>query len=100
MLVNRVRGGEPDVPAEYAELFRGGSSGKGDFPPLAEVRAAFQRVQQEVLKLTELPYELGMKYGSSNSSLAEGLMFIHMHRGWHNGKIMTLRALVGKPIMY
>lgn len=100
VLLSKVHGGEPDVPAEYAQLFKQGSSGEGDFPPLSEVRATFQRVHEEILKLAELELDRELEGGPLSSTLAGALMFNNMHRGWHNGKIMTLRALLGKPVMF
>jgi len=99
-LVSQARGTELMVPASYGQLFAAGTSGEGPFPPLAEVRETFRRVNEEVLKLLELPCELEVPSGPGKSSLAQAVMFTIYHRGWHNGKIMTLRALLGKPIMF
>lgn len=99
-LVSRVRGGTPDVPEEYAELFKQGSSGDGSFPPLADVRAVAERVHANVLELVEVDAFQPLDGGSLYSNLGGALMFTQMHRGWHVGKIMTLRALLGKSVMF
>lgn len=100
VLVSSVRGGEPDVPKEYAELFQQGTSGEGNFPSLADVRATAERVQTSVLELVELDPLQALDGEPLYSNVGGALMFTHSHRAWHTGKIMTLRALLGKPIMF
>lgn len=99
-LVSRVRGTDLIVPASYKDLFQSGTSGEGPLPTLAEVRETFRRVNEEMVNLLELPCELEVQTGPNKSTLAQSIMFAIYHRGWHNGKIMTLRALLGKPVMF
>lgn len=100
VLISQVLGGEPDVPAEYAELFKQGSSGEGDFPAFADVRAVAERVQAKMLELADVDPLQELDGGSLYSNVGGALMFTLQHRGWHTGKIMTLRALIGKPVMF
>lgn len=100
LLISDVLGGEPDVPEEYAELFKQGSSGEGDFPPLADVRAVAESVQAKFLDLVDVDPFQELDGAPLYSNVGGALMFTHTHRGWHTGKIMTLRALIGKPIMF
>ncbi len=91
--------GAVSVPPTFAELFRSGTGGKGTYPPLAEVTSALGAAQEglaEVARGTDLakPVE-----GRSYSTVGELLLFACFHRGYHYGKIATLRALLGKPIV-
>lgn len=99
-LVSQVLGGEPGAPEEYARWFKQGSSGEGDFPSLADVRAVARRVQSRVLELADMDLSQPLDGGGAYSNIGGALMFTLLHRGWHTGKIMTLRALVGKPVMF
>ncbi len=99
-LVREVAGGELLVPAEYGQLFRQGSTGEGPLPALAEVRAEFQRAHQGLVHLAETadlnqPADGGIEY----STVGGALSFMNMHRGYHIGKVFTLRALLGKPLL-
>lgn len=86
------------APSSFEQLFKSGTGGTGHYPPLAEVTAAFVTAQQglaEVARSTDLarPVE-----GRSYSTIGELLLFACFHRGYHQGKIATLRALLGKPM--
>lgn len=100
LLVQEVLGGPLEVPEQYGAWFKQGSSGQGDFPPLADVRAAAERVHARVLELVDRDLAQPLDGGPAYSDLGGALMFTLVHRSWHTGKIMTLRALVGKPIMF
>ncbi len=88
------------MPEEYAEWFKQGSSGEGDFPPLADVRAVAERVQPRCWNWRTWTCRSRWTAARLYSELGGALMFTLVHRGWHTGKIMTLRALVGKPVMF
>lgn len=98
-LISEIEGGTPDVPEEYAELFQQGSSGDATFPPLSEVRAVAEQVQAKLLALDVDPFQ-PLDGGSLYSNVGGAFMFTQLHRGWHIGKIMTLRALLGKPVIF
>src|SRR5690625_2646948 len=53
LLVAEVTDSEPDVPEVYGELFTQGSSGGGEFPPLAEVVETLKRSQAAVQRLAD-----------------------------------------------
>ncbi len=86
------------VPSLFEQLFKSGTGGAGDYPPLAEVNAAFASAQQglaEVARSSDLARKIE---GRNYSTVGELLLFACFHRGYHQGKIATLRALLGKPL--
>lgn len=93
--------GRSRVPDGYPERFRSGSGGPANYPPLAEVKevaAASQRSVEELVRATDLATPLESdRYGSN---VAELIMFICQHRGYHIGKMNTLRALLKKPRLF
>ncbi|OUN00349.1 MAG: hypothetical protein BAA04_01895 [Firmicutes bacterium ZCTH02-B6] len=94
------RAGLPvDIPPEHEELFPIGTDGRGQLPPLAELVQVFRARSERIASLLEDPAALARPtHGTANySTLAEGVMYVIGHRGYHLGKIMTLRALLGKP---
>ena len=96
-LIKNLSGVDVSLPANYGELFARGSSGEGPFPPLSEVRAAFARGQEELLKIAEGDLSRAVDGGPLYSNVAGALFFADRHRWYHLGKIMTLRGLLGKP---
>ena len=95
----RRAGFEVDIPAAYEQLFPIGSDGRGDLPSLDEVREFFRQGSARVAALLDDPEALARPtQGTPNyGTLAEGVVYVMGHRGYHRGKIMTLRALLGKP---
>ena len=99
LLVQEVVGGALLVPETYKELFRQGSTGDGPLPPLYEVRAAFERAHQGLLRLAEGDLDQPVDGGNEYNTVGSALAFMNIHRGYHIGKIFTLRALLGKPVL-
>ena len=94
------RAGLPvDIPPEHEQLFPIGTDGRGQLPPLDELREVFRQRSERVAALLDDPAALARPtQGTPNySTLAEGIVYVIGHRGYHLGKIMTLRALLGKP---
>lgn len=93
-------GGRIEVPSTYRDLFGTGTGGDAPYPPLAELRRLFEDVQRELLQAARtadlsLPIE-----GQSYHTVGEVLLFPMYHRGYHIGKMTTLRALVEKPRLF
>lgn len=88
-----------EMPAAYEELFPIGTDGRGALPSLDEVREFFRESSRRIAALLDDPEALARPTeGTANySTLGEGVMYIIGHRGYHRGKIMTLRGLLGKP---
>lgn len=91
-------GGAPTAPARYADLFKPGTGGEQDYPPLDEVWAAFDGAQQGLLGVArEADYAAPLDY-PAYKNVGEMLVYACFHRGYHVGKMATLRALLGKPL--
>lgn len=96
----RKAGLNPPVPDGYAALFAPGTGGQADYPLLSDVRAAFEATHRELLQLLasgdlERPVD-----ASPYRTVGEMLAFSAYHRGYHIGKMTTLRALLGKPRLF
>jgi uncharacterized damage-inducible protein DinB len=92
--------GHTEPPAGYEALFQMGTGGADSYPPLAEVRAALDRAQEILEQLSgEAPLDAPVK-GRSYATVGEMLIFAAYHRGYHVGKVTTLRALLKKPRLF
>lgn len=96
----RRAGGAVELPAVYGTLFPTGSGGRAEYPSIAEVRGHFEAIQNALVdaaRTTDLsrPVE-----GRSYHTAGEVLIFTGYHRGYHVGKMTTLRALLGKPRLF
>src|SRR5579884_3380118 len=74
-------GGSPPAPPHYADLFKPGTGG--------------QRGLLSVARAADLAAPLDFP---AYKSVGEMLVYSCFHRGYHIGKIATLRALLGKPL--
>lgn len=93
-------GATSPVPASFLELFKTGTGGPADYPSLNEVRAAFDQAQRQ-LEVAARESDLSRAVESRNyGSIGEMLTFGCYHRGYHIGKMTTLRALLGKPRLF
>jgi len=93
----RRAGRTADVPTGYSELFPPGSGGPAAYPPVAEVVEVLQQAQQQLLEIARSA-ELQAPVESHNyGTVGEMLVFTIYHRGYHVGKMSTLRALLGRP---
>lgn len=100
LLAAEVEGGEADVPENYGDLFKQGSEGAGEFPPLAEVVEQLKRSQAATLRLLDGDLDAPLAGEPLYTTLGGALLFTHYHRGYHLGKIMTLRGLLGKEPLF
>ncbi|MDR7481314.1 MAG: DinB family protein [Armatimonadota bacterium] len=92
--------GRTEPPAGYEGLFATGTGGPAAYPPLAEVRDAVNRGQgrlEEIARTADLAARVDAR---NYSTVGEMLAFATYHRGYHVGKITTLRALLGKPRLF
>lgn len=96
----RLAGGASPAPESFKGLFKTGSGGAADYPPLADVRPAFEAAQRELERLAQSA-DLDQGVESRNfATIGEMLVFAAYHRGYHIGKMTTLRALLGKPRLF
>ncbi len=86
------------APESYQQLFTSGTGGKGDYPVLTEVSAAFEKAQETLTALARSADLAHPLEGRNYSNVGELLLFASAHREYHRGKIATLRALLGKPL--
>ncbi len=90
------------MPAGYEALFKRGTGGGGGetYPSLDEVKAAFDRAQQS-LQNAARTVDLGTPVEARNyGNIGEMLVFTCYHRGYHIGKMTTLRALLKKARLF
>lgn len=93
-------GGALEIPGSYRELFATGTGGIAEYPSLAEVRSVFEianRALEEVARGADLAQALDAR---NYKTIGEMLVFAAYHRGYHIGKMTTLRALIGKPRLF
>ncbi len=100
-LLLRRAGRQADLPASYDTLFAMGSGGEADYPPLDEIRPLLAAMNELLCDLAataplDQPLEGSKVYGS----VGEALTFMVHHRGYHVGKITTLRRLLEKDRLF
>lgn len=85
-----------EIPEGYAALF-GRGSGTGTLPPVETVLTFFRDAHTGLLGLVAEDLERPLASPTdAYRTVGAGLMSMVHHRGYHYGKIMTLRALLGK----
>ncbi len=90
-----------EVPPAFEPLFTTGSGGDADYPPLASVLPVLDGVNDRLRQLAQAGDLTRTVEGThSYATTGEALLFLVYHRGYHIGKITTLRALLGKPRVF
>lgn len=89
------------IPQTYEALFTTGTGGAADYPPLDSVVPVMAQVNTQ-LRQTALKGDLDQAIEGTRSyrTAGEALVFLIYHRGYHIGKITTLRALLGKQRIF
>jgi len=96
----RLAGGTSPAPDSFKGFFRTGSGGAADYPPLSDVKPVFEAAQRELERLAQSA-DFAQQVESRNfATIGEMLVFAAYHRGYHIGKMTTLRALLGKPRLF
>lgn len=93
-------GGAAALPPSFQALFATGTGGPADYPPLPETAAAFDAVNRSLASLVQSADLTQPVEARNYSSLGEMFIFCCYHRGYHVGKLATLRALLGKPRLF
>ncbi len=93
------------LPERYAALFKTGTGGAADYPPLSEVVKAFDETHEALARAVaeaklETPIEVPPGRPRVFTNLGEMFSFADAHRWYHIGKITSLRALLGKPRLF
>jgi len=87
-----------EIPESFQSLFRYGSTGDGPYPDPKEVLAAFDQASEQLAAAAQGDLSRPSNDPSGRTQTAGDLIvFLIYHRGYHHGKIMTLRSLLGKP---
>ena len=95
----RRAGGESPVPARYAELFKQGSGGEQDYPPIGEVWNVFDTTHRALMdRAAGADYQAPID-APAYKTVGAMLLYASYHRGYHIGKIMSLRGLLGKAVV-
>ena len=91
----RLCGSDVTLPDGFDALFGRGTGGVKAYPSLAEITPLYER-GQAALEAVVQSAEMGRAVESKNfKTVADALSFACFHRGYHTGKICTLRALLG-----
>jgi uncharacterized damage-inducible protein DinB len=95
----------PALPERYAALFKTGTGGPADYPPLPEVVRAFDETHEALTRAVaeaklETPIEVPPGRPRVFTNVGEMFSFADAHRWYHIGKITSLRALLGKPRLF
>jgi uncharacterized damage-inducible protein DinB len=91
---------QTSIPQGYEALFQMGTGGQAAYPSLADVRGSLNAAQQILEALAGTGTLDAPVDGRSYSTVGEMLVFAAYHRGYHVGKITTLRALLKKPRLF
>jgi uncharacterized damage-inducible protein DinB len=94
-----------ELPERYAALFKTGTGGAADYPPLSEVVQAFDETHEALTRAVtearlETPIEVPPGRPRVFTNIGEMFSFADAHRWYHIGKITSLRALLGKPRLF
>ncbi|WP_324668901.1 DinB family protein [Geochorda subterranea] len=91
--------GQPlDVPEGWEALFAMGASGEGHLPAREAVVGLLREANDGLVRLSRADLARPIERSPGGTEpLGYELAFRLFHRGYHAGKIMTLRALLGKP---
>lgn len=96
-LLAKRAGETPAIPEGYEELFKYGSTGSDSLPPADDVIRFFHEAHSGLLNLAQGDLDRPVQAPlQSYQTVGEGLMRMLYHRGYHHGKIMTLRSLLNK----
>ncbi len=95
-LVLRRSGQVADLPPSFDTLFAMGSGGEVGYPPLDEIRPLLGTMNERLCSLAaSAPLDQPLEGSKAYGTIAEALVFMAYHRGYHVGKITTLRRLLG-----
>ena len=96
----RMCGADVTVPEAFMGLFGRNTGGAKPYPGLVDVKPVYETGQQALVALAQST-EMGRAVESKNfKTVADALSFNCFHRGYHIGKICTLRALMGRQPLF
>jgi hypothetical protein len=83
-----------------AIFFKAGTGGPADYPSLGQVWEAFDRGHSTLVEAARSADMTRPVEGPMYANVGEMLIYASVHRGYHIGKMTTLRALLNKPILF
>ena len=96
----RLCGSDVTVPEGFDALFGRGTGGVKTYPPFAEIKTYYERMQAALEAIAQSA-EMGRAVESKNfKTVADALSFNCFHRGYHIGKMCTLRGLLGRAPLF
>jgi len=89
------------IPPSFEQMFRTGTGGSGNYPPLEKVTAAYVAAHEVLVEIARSGDLAKVIEGRRRSyPVSDLLLFACYHRGYHTGKIATLRGLLGKSLVF
>jgi hypothetical protein len=88
------------IPKDYERLFKMGTGGQAEYPPVAHVGKTFDETHAMLLKVADSTDLAAPVESHAYTNIAGMLIFACYHRGYHVGKMTSLRALLEKPILF
>jgi uncharacterized damage-inducible protein DinB len=93
-------GATAPAPDGYEALFAMGTGGVAAYPPIGELLDAADRAQRHLEAVAREARLDAAVEARSYATVGEMLAFAAYHRGYHIGKITTLRALLAKARLF
>ncbi len=90
----------PAIPADYERLFKAGTGGPAEYPPIDQVWKVFDRTNTALMRIAESTDLARPINGQLYKDVGGMLIFACVHRTYHIGKVATLRALLDKPVLF
>jgi hypothetical protein len=90
----------PAIPGDYEALFKAGTGGPADYPPIDQVWTAFDRTHAALRGIAASEDLARPIDGELYKDVGAMLIFACAHRAYHIGKIATLRALLDRPVLF
>ena len=92
--------GMPELPRQYEHLFKIGTGGEADYPPIDQVVEVFDGTNAALQAIGRSGDLAKPVEGELYKDIGGMLFFACIHRNYHIGKMATLRALLNKPILF
>jgi DinB superfamily len=90
----------PAIPREYEQLFKMGTGGEAHYPPVDQVVQVFNHTNAALQSVAQSGNLAKPVEGQLYTDVGGMLFFACIHRNYHIGKMATLRALLGKPVLF
>lgn len=90
----------PPIPKEYEPLFKAGTGGQAEYPPIDQVWKVFDRNNTALRTIAQSGDLATPVEGELYKDVGGMLIFACIHRNYHIGKMATLRALLDKPVLF